>query len=658
MPNAVAATVNPAFAASNEPIFGANSNARKGKYKRREGNEKLKWIVLTFFLLMGLTAVVTILTRPDAVGKLTGASGTAATKSKSGEAGESPQTNAGTTTATSGTPGNNANPAVLEGAFPRRLLLVNINNYLYANPTQSGYQKIADEKLRTDIHSVIDRLADRWRIEKDQVYKLSDTLLNDPRNLLKPVIEETVDKFLATSRAQDRIMLIFACQAIAINGAAYLIPQEGDLDKPETLVPVKEAIYDKLAQCKAQQKVVIFDVCRYDPGRGQERPGGGPMSPELEKALHSPPPGVQVWTSCSAGESSIEYDYVEYPSRLKPAGRDIAGSLFISYIRMAMAAGQAGGGGISRQTDPLPIQTLINYVTPRVTDAANGLEKAKQTPKFTDNAAGTPQVAFNGQEPMPPRFELPRAKTGMAKEAIVSLLKEIDVPPIKNTRKGAIPIKIEDIVAFSEEAMREYMSDNVPMNDMRDKSKYPIRAVTIKAIETIRRTKAEGSEQPLPDELRQSETGDADLNNLKKIQENQATFQLEFEELYQEMLEAGKMREKEKSKRWLANYDYALAQVQMRLAYLNEYNFALGKVRKKELPELDPNLGHKGWRLQANEKMGAPKEVRDMAEKGKEQLKKIMEEYPNTPWAVVAKRDSSTQLGLKWIASSFGAADD
>ena len=50
------------------------------------------------------------------------------------------------------------------------------------------------------------------------------------------------------------------------------MPIEGELDNAATLIPLKW-VYEKLAACKARQKVFVVDVCRFSPTNGAERPG-------------------------------------------------------------------------------------------------------------------------------------------------------------------------------------------------------------------------------------------------------------------------------------------------------------------------------------------------------------------------------------------------
>src|SRR5262249_3072493 len=143
-------------------------------------------------------------------------------------------------------------------------------------------------------------------VPESQVTLLSDAA---PRQLarppLKPVIENTITQFLDACRAQDRILVLFVGHAAEIGNESYLVPIEGELSVKETLIPLSW-LYDRLAQCKAQQKVLVMDVCRFNPARGLERPSAGPMGAKLDATLSNPPLGVQVWSACVAGQYSYE----------------------------------------------------------------------------------------------------------------------------------------------------------------------------------------------------------------------------------------------------------------------------------------------------------------------------------------------------------------
>ena len=117
------------------------------------------------------------------------------------------------------------------------------------------------------------------------------------------------------------------------------------------------------------------------------------------------------------------------------------------------------------------------------------------------------------------------------------------------------------------------------------------------------------------------------------------------------MIAAGEKLDQEPSKRWHAHYHYTLARFQSRIVYLYEYNFILAQVRGDQLPEIDPAI-HSGWRVGSKIKVSiSESKVKDMVKSIGRTWKSIMEEYPDTPWAVLAAREKLTALGLEWRPS-------
>src|SRR4029077_16315337 len=100
----------------------------------------------------------------------------------------------------------------------------------------------------------------------------------------KAVIENAIAEFVETARGQDRIMILFTGHAIEIDKDAYRVPVEGNREDKTTLIPLAW-VYDKLARCKARQKLLILDVFRYPPARGEELPGTGEMTEDFDAKL-------------------------------------------------------------------------------------------------------------------------------------------------------------------------------------------------------------------------------------------------------------------------------------------------------------------------------------------------------------------------------------
>lgn len=530
--------------------------------------------------------------------------------------------------------------------LPRRLLAVSVNQYLYANPTQFGTPK-------RNVAAWVERLADKWRIPREQAVLLTDS----PNKLgstppIKPVIEAAIESYLASSRAQDRVVLLFAGHATIVEEKTYLVPLDGELKAKDTLIPL-DWLFDKLAACKARQKVLIIDVARLDPGRGAERPSPGPLDPEIAALLRKPPEGVQVWSACSEKEQSFEYNFATIN------GQDVEGSLFLNSFFVAFLQ---GGTTNLRPEDPLPIEDMAARVNALTERSAMGLEKQKQTP-FLAGKAKDGGPAPDPHEPPAEVVKIPKPaelfREGTADPMLIQgIFAEVICPPIRAKSADEIlaPETLQSVTPFSAAALAEYAADYRDLDEIKkNPEKYPLRVAVLNAVEVLHRHARGdvlvGRTRKQVGLLREEFSGPT-TDAMKKTIEKEQTLgpgamYLELEELYKSLEAVGEKKADEKSKRWLAHYDYVLAMAKARFAYVNEYNFLLGKIRKDELPPLDPKL-HKGWRMASVEKMTGPRDAKDQADDARKLFAKIIKEHPGTPWELLAKRDRQTALGLIW----------
>jgi hypothetical protein len=113
------------------------------------------------------------------------------------------------------------------------------------------------------------------------------------------------------------------------------------------------------------------------------------------------------------------------------------------------------------------------------------------------------------------------------------------------------------------------------------------------------------------------------------------------------MHEAEENRNKEKSLLWRARFDWARAVIEADLLFLFEYNFTLGQVRADNLPELKPD--HDGWKIAFQPKVTVTeKKAKDLAKQLKQRWAQIQEDYPDTPFAYFAERESRRDPGMTW----------
>ena len=129
-------------------------------------------------------------------------------------------------------------------------------------------------------------------------------------------------------------------------------------------------------------------------------------------------------------------------------------------------------------------------------------------------------------------------------------------------------------------------------------------------------------------------------------QEPAAVFDFNLQQM-QSMLERGeKDREKLVSPRWRAAYDLAMGRVLAMRVRAYGYNVVLADM--KSTPKSFEKKGSNHWRLvPAADILGGPS-VKKLAKKAKEYLTRVIDEHPGTPWAELAERELSQELGWDW----------
>lgn len=545
------------------------------------------------------------------------------------------------------------------GVFPRRMLAISIHNYLYANPLHNGESNFAnDDSKRTGTDAAIRKLAERWRIPNEQIFHLTDAptraermaskqpkkagdaveVARPAKNIpLKMVMEGAIASFAESCREQDRVVIVFCGHAFEKGGKTFLVPLEGDFDEMDSLIPL-EWFFEKVGACKAQEKLVIFDVCRFHPDRGIERPHPGVMSEALEKALHGSPDNVSVVTTCSKGEYSYELDYLHN----KAIKSDIYGGFFLSMIHAAGVEGfLTPGGKLLAPTDPLPEERLVAFMTEKMPEIVKDqfgdkTQTVKATIKRSDNS-----VKYDPNEPLAAKVNYPVPPPSADPKLISSILREIEVPSVKSFREDTVQTKVSDVVPFKLEKLKEYEQGNLKKDDKPN----PFQKAVLTAVEEMRKLREAGNGNELPESF-VGETSDAAKNQLKRVQEVPAKVEVILREQLDELETVGAMKDTQ-SKRWQAHYDYVLAQVKFRICYANQYNMALANVRGGKVPDLKADQN--GFRLTAETTLdkNTSKEYKVMFDEAKKALNEIVKNHAQTPWALLAKADRTVAIGLR-----------
>jgi hypothetical protein len=559
--------------------------------------------------------------------------------------------------------------------FPRRALVISVNHYLYANPVDPGP---VEEVRRTGgplarlpagrggpkgrpaerrpaepppaptrtVRALGHKLSGGLHVPNDQTALLSDAapaaLARPP---LKAVIEKTLTDFLAGSRAQDRLLVFFAGHAVEAEGEAYLVPLEGELDKPATLLPLKW-VYEQLAKCPARQKVLVLDVCRFNPTLGAERPGGDPMGEKLAAAIKQPPPGVQVWASCSAGQQSVGTDD-------EPVG------VFLAALSGVLE--KAGEGRlklqdrIQRPDDLLPLEKMAEAVNKAMADELKSLKLTQVS--FLAGQPTPEGASYNPAEPAPPQPTLAAAPSpGPARqEELLRYLADVRTPPVKPSQGGDPGLNFAFLPPFRPEVMDAYADDGKGETELRKAVRKA--QVLLYAVSTTRpppelQDEVDEAHKELKVNLSVMRDGyrvpvseNEFKNGVRRDQERVTHLMARLGDALEELENAAGARGAE-PKRWQANYDLMVARVKEEIAYLYEYQSMLGQIRK-ELPPRDPER-QGGWRLASRPELSGDAAGRKLAKDARKLLDKVAREHAGTPWEVLAKREQLTALGLEW----------
>ncbi|MBY0460970.1 MAG: hypothetical protein K2V38_26925, partial [Gemmataceae bacterium] len=355
----------------------------------------------------------------------------------------------------------------------------------------------------------------------------------------------------------------------------------------------------------------------------------------------------QAVVTCSAGENALEF------TRVEPDGRasmnTFSGSAFLDALRFVSDPKnkRLPDRPAATPSDSLPVADWTPALAKRVVEMG---EKAGAPGKQTVVLAGTPPSAlpsFDAAEKIAARFDWPQPAKG-EKPAPLAEVKAIEgefrLPPLK----PELPDFGVAEQPFSADVMKDYAAD-LKIEDIRkDKDKYPLRVAVLRTLDKIREKWSGGAGAQ---RLRKSVEGPINDALKADVKREQEFWALSIAELEVELLELEGLkakREEEASKRWQAHYDFALASLKARLAYMNEYNKVLGNLVTEALPPLDAKLGQDGYALVASETLKSGKDVKKLAEDAQTLFAEIATKYKGTPWALQAKQEKTVVIGLNW----------
>lgn len=518
--------------------------------------------------------------------------------------------------------------------YPARALLIGVKNYLFLNPLNPGYNADAKNRDLLGLAGLAKALTEEHGLMPDQVLELSDVATrNNPFAPTKATLEATLDAFLAGARPTDHAIVLFAGYATAKDDQAYLVPFDGDPEKPETLLSAKAAL-DKLQRCPAGRKLLILELSPLDQEQFPFRALPAPLTAKAAEVFTKPPDGVQVWLSAAPGQTSHQFT----------SGAFI-GSVFLHHLAKKADLRPAENWALV-QNEPalkdgsaLPLLLLAKSVNEATAKSVADRNKAKQTPQLY-GSPGKPAAADGSEAPAPAVVvKIPPVGDQSLAEGILRELPLSANDPQREVKPGQLP-------PFDPKALAKYAPDHKmdfrSLDELKSRMKdQPLRLIALEAASQL-----EKKDFKLRMRFRFNPNDAQFKRQLESEQQRPATLAADLADLYEQLKAAGELRKSEKSARWQAHYDYVTARVLAKLIAIQEYNFVLGNNLRKDSPPLKEPNKNNGWALAPQEKLQQT-ETRAYDKERKKILDRLIKEHPGTPWELLAKRELAIALGLR-----------
>ncbi len=141
------------------------------------------------------------------------------------------------------------------------------------------------------------------------------------------------------------------------------------------------------------------------------------------------------------------------------------------------------------------------------------------------------------------------------------------------------------------------------------------------------------------------------VNQITTAQRTAAIIEPQINRVYEILRTGEQARPKEISRRWKAGYDLAMGQAIAAKLRAESYNamLAMAKTRLKFSPPRDENTPQNNtWVLRPADSIETGSQAQKLMEKGKSYLTRVVEEHPDTPWAMLAQRELSIPMGWRW----------
>lgn len=209
---------------------------------------------------------------------------------------------------------------------------------------------------------------------------------------------------------------------------------------------------------------------------------------------------------------------------------------------------------------------------------------------------------------------------------------------------GGLYLVSQDLSAtvFDPSVMRNYPPDYRPIRTYEQEMRQNrAKAALVQAAMGTRAT-----EIPLPQLEFRADSDNILRQQVTEAQKPLAVLDYRLDEMHRMLEEGAKDRAKLKEARWRAGYDLAMGRVLAMRARAFGFNSMMAEM--KSSPKKFENSNNNHWRLEPAPESDAGPAVRKLIKGAREYLTRVVDEHPNTPWALLASQELSTPMGWAW----------
>lgn len=156
---------------------------------------------------------------------------------------------------------------------------------------------------------------------------------------------------------------------------------------------------------------------------------------------------------------------------------------------------------------------------------------------------------------------------------------------------------------------------------------------------------------PIPTDRFPSENDTVLRQNITEAQRPLAELDYKLDGILRKLEAGEKDRAKLQEPRWRAIYDLTMGRVLAMRVRSFGYNMMLAEMKAspKKFEKKESNL----WTLRPSKDITSGPATKKMANKAQEYLKRVIDEHAGTPWAILAEREFSTQMGWEWKEGNY-----